>query len=190
MHNIFLYIINFIFIISIAQRVLPPMYPRAYRVRYLDPSSFMQFQGAGPTINANWTGNGNTNSNGAIAFGPTTTFTFGATCTVPSHPFTSGITEDALTTDDQGLGQELFVDTFEPNVENSSNSMANSEGTSSVINDTEPPVAMSMMSGETVTVGGMSGFLLPQDRNMTISFQVSIDNPFPLVIVLYQIKVQ
>ncbi|HLO55670.1 MAG TPA: PKD-like domain-containing protein, partial [Saprospiraceae bacterium] len=159
---------------------LPPLYPRAYRVRYLDPSSFMQFQGAGPTINANWTGNGNTNSNGAIAFGPTTTFTFGATCTVPSHPFTSGITEDALTTDDQGLGQELFVDTFEPNVENSSNSMANSEGTSSVINDTEPPVAMSMMSGETVTVGGMSGFLLPQDRNMTISFQVSIDNPFPL----------
>ncbi|HMR89674.1 MAG TPA: Ig-like domain-containing protein, partial [Saprospiraceae bacterium] len=159
---------------------LPSMYPRAYRVRFLDPTSFMQFQGAGPTINANWTGNGNTNNNGAIAFGPTTSFTYGATCTVPSHPFASGITEDALTTDNQDLGQELYAEIAEEDKEAQSNAISQTDVMTNVLNDTEPPVAMGMLSGETVTVGGMSGFLLPQDRNMTITFQVSIDNPFPL----------
>jgi trimeric autotransporter adhesin len=158
----------------------PTPYPRAYRVRFLDPTSFMAFQGAGPDIPSNWSGNGNTNTNGGIFSGPTLTFTFGATCTVPSHPFTAGNMEEALTTDDQDMGQELSAAEINQQSETQATAITDSLLTAKGENNIDMPLAMSMMSGETVTVGGMSGFLLPENRTMTISFQVSIDDPFPL----------
>ncbi len=40
--------------------------------------------------------------------------------------------------------------------------------------------ALTVFSGETVTVGGVPGFLLPAGQTMTVVFRVTIDNPFPL----------
>jgi len=148
----------------------PAPYPRAFRAHYLDPGSFFNLQG-GTSVATHWTSNNNTNTNGAISQGPTLTYTFSGTCATPTHAFAPteeellmALTENApsaeVATTPEAVVQTEPVITDEPVV--------------------APPMAMTMFSGETITVGGAPGFPLPAGQTMTIVFRVTIDNPFPV----------
>ncbi|MBK7427715.1 MAG: hypothetical protein IPI60_12105 [Saprospiraceae bacterium] len=150
---------------------LPVGYPRAFRVRFLDPTSFMNFQGPGPTTADNFTGNSNTTTNGTInGVGPTLTVTFGGICNVPAHAAPlSGDLVDALAIDEAGEAPEIAVYNPEEASDNENTDMGIEE----------PDVAFSMMAGETVIVGAPTGFNLPPTKFITIQFDVTVNDPFP-----------
>lgn len=146
---------------------------RAFRARLIEPTSFMSVQGAGPDIPTNWANNGNTNSMGTTVVGfaqPPSAITFNASCTPPAHaappppPLFSEIEDASISS----LTDTDTVNKMEMNGE--------------VGKSAEIPVVEELllsMSGETVSVGGMTGFTLPENKDITIQFNVRIDDPFP-----------
>jgi len=144
---------------------------RAFRARVVNGSAFLNLQGIGSDVTANWTGNSNTNAGGTlISFAQApAVITFGGTCNTPLHP-----NAFAPPTDEElaalGANEQPPVEAA-PAVQEV---VAPTSGTTPEI------AALTVLSGETVTVGGVPGFTLPEDRTMTIVFRVTIDNPFPL----------
>ncbi len=161
---------------------LPSGYPRAFRVRFLDPTSFMILQGPGPDVIANWTGNMNTNTNGLITSGPTTTITYGGTCLTPSHAAPASIMDEQIVVASVGNNDSLnnvAVAAIEPEKQESKapklqNVKPESDKSARL---SAPEVSL---SGETVTVGGMSGFALPAGKSITIEFKAVINSLLPL----------
>ncbi|MBK8506526.1 MAG: hypothetical protein IPL46_32615 [Saprospiraceae bacterium] len=153
--------------------VTVPSGQRAFRARIIDPTSFMSFQGAGPDVPSNWSSNMNSNSVGAVIVGSATVgaaITFGSVCASPGHPLPPLPPPPLdINFNNQNV---IVIDTT-----------ANIEHVGSVkLTETPDPIVggpLLSMSGETVTVGGMSGFLLPADKSLTILFRVKINDPFP-----------
>lgn len=149
---------------------MPTPYPRAFRARYFDTGSFFNLQG-GTSVSDHWTSNSNTNTAGIIAQGPTLTFTFTGTCATPAHAFAPN---------EEELLAALAANEPAPLVEAAPEAVV--EAAPAITDEPfiETPSALTMFSGETITVGGVPGFLLPAGQTMTIVFRVTIDNPFPL----------
>lgn len=148
--------------------------PRAFRARIIDPTGFMNLHGTGPVGLAWWTGLGNTAPPVGNIVGSATApaaITFGNTCNTPAHaaPF-AGDVVDALALDE--TGEIPLQAIYNPEV-------ANDNGSSDV-SVTEPEIAFSMMAGETVIVGAPTGFNLPPTKDITIQFDVTVNDPFPL----------
>ncbi|MBX2928160.1 MAG: cadherin-like domain-containing protein, partial [Saprospiraceae bacterium] len=146
---------------------------RAFRARIINGSAFLNLQGSGPDVTANWTGNGNTNAGGTvISFAQTpAVITFGGTCNTPTHAF--ALTEEELLA-------ALAANETAPVVETAPEAVEEAAHTEAEPDDEPTTSAMMAFSGETVSVGGVPGFPLPAGQTMTIVFRVTIDDPFPL----------
>jgi hypothetical protein len=163
---------------------LPTGYPRAFRLWHLDAPTIMTLQGPGPDISANWggapmVGNGNTNTNGTTtAYGPNTGLTFGATCLVPTHS-NARIAVEQLAIEEKNRQQDEVTQIREE-IKNETDTLAVTKGPVAETNEVEEAARRAVvLAGETVTVGGMGGFLLPAGQNIIIKFQVTINNPLP-----------
>ena len=163
---------------------LPTGYPRAFRVRHFNSTVVMlQGPGSGSDIAANWSGNSNSNTNGTTtAYGPNTTgVTFGVTCNVPSHAAApvriaaEPLAIDRPQTETAEVAQVVEVSKQE--IDNQATAPT-AEAIQEALDETARKSVV--LSGETVTVGGVSGFLLPAEKSITIKFRVTIDDPLPL----------
>ncbi len=156
-----------------ANMVTVPSGNRAFRARIVEPNSFMNLHGTGPVGATWWTGLSNSNSAGSTIISSATApaaITFGNTCATPTHAFAPTEVE---------LLAALAANETAPVVEAAPETIATEAPAITDEPVVETPSALTMFSGETVTVGG-SGFLLPAGQSMTIVFRVTINDPFPV----------
>ena len=146
--------------------------PRVLRYRFLD-AGIARFEGPGPDLATNWSSNLNTHTPAGAAITSSGTLIFNDACPNPTHPTFAPEAEQVV-----ALGAELPADR---EIAAALPQQQTVESTTSDITTPETLQALTVMSGETVTVGGMPGFPLPAGQTMTIVFRVTIDNdPFPL----------
>ncbi|WP_037299244.1 Calx-beta domain-containing protein [Runella limosa] len=161
---------------------LPTGYPRAFRVRHFNSTVVMlQGPGSGSDIAANWSGNSNSNTNGTTtAYGPNTTgVTFGVTCNVPSHAPVRIAVEPLAIDRPQTETAEVaqVVEVSKQEIDNQATAPT-AEAIQEALDETARKSVV--LSGDQVSVGGVSGFLLPAEKSITIKFRVTIDDPLPL----------
>ena len=164
--------------------VTVPTGNRAFRARVLEPNSFMALQGIGPDVNTNWNGaggNANTNSAGStiVSFAQTpAVITFNATCLTPSHANVRVAAEPLAVNEPKREIVEVAQVAEAPKQEiDNQATAATAENIQAALDEAARKGVV--LAGETVTVGGASGFLLPADRVFTIKFQVTINTVLP-----------
>ena len=156
---------------------------RVFRARIINGSGSLNLQGgvgSGVGVPGNWTANGNTPAPtpgpmppaNVVSFAQApAVITFTGTCNTPPHAFAP--TEEELLA-------ALAANETAPVVEAAPEAVVQEAPTVTDEPVVETPSALTMFSGETITVGGVPGFPLPAGQTMTIVFRVTIDNPFPL----------
>ncbi|MCP1386573.1 Calx-beta domain-containing protein, partial [Runella salmonicolor] len=162
--------------------VTGPSGTRAIRVRDLDPTSGdLRLQGDdGPNVPTYWADRGNTNSGGMLQTetGTPAYFVSTATCLTPGHS-AARIAAEPLAIIEKDR-PEVEVAQVREEVKNEPDALTTIPGPSKATNEVEEAARRAVvLSGETVTVGGVGGFLLPAGQNIIIKFQVSIDTPLP-----------
>ncbi|NBB23039.1 DUF11 domain-containing protein, partial [Runella sp. CRIBMP] len=162
--------------------VTGPSGTRAIRVRDLDPTSGdLRLQGDdGPNVPTYWADRGNTNTGGMLQTetGTPAYFVSTATCLTPGHS-AARIAAEPLAIIEKDR-PEVEVAQVREEVKNEPDALTTIPGPSKATNEVEEAARRAVvLSGETVTVGGVGGFLLPAGQNIIIKFQVSIDTPLP-----------
>ncbi|MCF2493014.1 Ig-like domain-containing protein [Dyadobacter chenhuakuii] len=155
----------------------------ALRLRPGAPGNQIILQGAGNTLQAVWSGNGNTPQNAFLLSGGsgTTSYNTGQTCAVPN------VSALRIAAEETALRQgSLDAD----NVSDSIQSATAISDTKPEGNTNEPNQANEVQSntrtaastaGETVTVNGTgSGFSLPAGANVIVKFKVTVNNDIPV----------
>ncbi|MCA0231908.1 MAG: GEVED domain-containing protein [Bacteroidetes bacterium] len=159
---------------------LPATVARAFRVRHLD-ATIVNLQGGGTDVSTNWSANGNTTNFGATnAYGPNSGITFTGTCTTPVHAAPVRIAAEPLAIDrpqTETVEVAQVVEVPKQEIDNQATAPT-AEAIQEALDETARKSVV--LSGETVTVGGSSGFLLPAEKNIIIKFRVTIDDPLPL----------
>jgi hypothetical protein len=154
---------------------------------YLEASAsavlLMQGAGAGATESAralaNWAGNLNTPPAGPVFATATGSVTYNSTCLTPAHA-TARIAAEPLTIIEKNSPEDAVAQVQEES-KSEPDTQKTIPGPSKETNELEEAARRAVvLSGETVTVGGMGGFLLPAGQNIIIKFQVTINNSLPL----------
>ncbi|MFN8348455.1 MAG: Calx-beta domain-containing protein, partial [Spirosomataceae bacterium] len=166
----------------LANSVTGPSGTRAIRVRDLEPTAGdLRLQGDnGPDVPTYWADRGNTNSAGMLQTetGTPTYFVSTATCLTPGHP-TARIAAEPLAIYEPKTEMVEVAQIIEEPKQEVENQTA-TPSTEEIQKAAEEAARRAVvLSGETVTVGGIGGFLLPAGQNIIIKFRVTINDPLP-----------
>ncbi len=134
-------------------------------------------QGGGNSAATNWTANGNT-AGTVVATPSLGTFTYGATCTVPSNPALRVITPEAVAPEKVSVsvastsGKSVMESAPAPVEANSASSGKKTSGITIR--------KATALAGETILIdGGGNGFTIPANKSVVIKFKAIINSAIP-----------